>query len=107
MMDDMGFSVSSQDLLGGMWVSLHDTYIGERGFIAMLPLLDRNTHWTSLDVANNGLRNEAVLHLVDMLLRPQHRDRDISLDLSRNPISEGGGKALLELVTQHPHIGNV
>jgi hypothetical protein len=100
-------TVSAQELLGGETVSLRQTYLGERGFIALLPLLDRNTRWKHLDASNNGLRNEAVLHLVDMLLRPSHAGRRLCIDLSRNPISEGAGKALMELVKLHPGIESV
>lgn len=99
-----GVSLSSHELLGGEVVTLRQTYIGERGFIAILPLLDRNTKWRFLDASKNGLRNEAVLHLVDLLLRPVHAGRRFYIDLSSNPISEGAGKALLELVKVHPGI---
>lgn len=99
-----GVSVSHEDVLGGDVISLRDTYLGERGFIALLPLLDRSTSWVDLDASNNGLRNEAVLHLVDLLLRPKHAVRPIRLNLSRNPISEGAGRALLELATIHPQV---
>jgi len=102
-----GFDGDPALVLGETWISLHKTYLGEKGFLALLPLLDRNCNWTSLDASNNGLRNEAVLHLVDLLLRPPHRDRDIFLDLSGNPISETGGRALLELAEKHPHIGQL
>lgn len=99
-----GVAVTHEEVLGGSVISFRDTYLGERGFIALLPLLDRNNRWVDLDVSNNGLRNEAVLHLVDLLLRPQHAGREIRIDLSRNPISEAAGKALLELVDVHPRI---
>lgn len=98
---------SPKDLLGGDRISLRDTYLGERGFLALMPLIDRNTCWTCLDASNNGLRNEAVLHLVDMLLQPQHMGRSINLNLSRNPISQGAAVALLELVRRHPHVEDV
>mmetsp|Transcript_153338 Transcript_153338/g.491673 ORF Transcript_153338/g.491673 Transcript_153338/m.491673 type:complete len:453 (+) Transcript_153338:66-1424(+) len=102
-----GFDGDPATVLGATWISLNKTYLGEKGFIALLPLLDRNTNWTSLDASRNGLRNEAVLHLVDLLLRPPHRDRDIYLDLSGNPISETGGRALLTLAQEHPSIGEL
>lgn len=92
------------ELLGGECISLRDTYVGERGFIALMPLLDRNTRWRFLDASNNGLRNEAIIHLVDMLLRPQHAGRRLYMNLSRNPISEGAGRALMELVKLHPGV---
>jgi len=101
---DNGAPLPPAEVLGGELISLQQTYVGERGFIALLPLLDRNMRWTCLDASNNGLRNEAVLHLVDMLLRPQHWSREISLDLSKNPISEVAGRALLELVRTHPRV---
>lgn len=99
--------LENHELLGGSHISLRETYLGEKGFIAMLPILDRNTSWTCLDASNNGLRNEAILHLVDMLLRPHHKGRSIQLMLSRNPISEGGGRALLDLARQHPCIKGI
>lgn len=102
-----GTVLEPSEFLGGEWISLRNTYIGERGFIALLPVLDRNTAWTSLDASNNGLRNEAVLHLVDLTLRPHHTDRVLHLDLSKNPISDGAGWAILELCRLHPHIGDV
>lgn len=102
-----GMALEPSKFLGGEWISLRNTYVGERGFIAMLPVLDRNTSWTSLDASNNGLRNEAVLHLVDLMLRPHHTDRVLHLDLSENPISDGAGRAVLELCRLHPHIGEV
>eukprot|EP00928_Gymnodinium_smaydae_P100099 TRINITY_DN973_c2_g1_i1.p1 TRINITY_DN973_c2_g1~~TRINITY_DN973_c2_g1_i1.p1 ORF type:complete len:268 (+),score=52.91 TRINITY_DN973_c2_g1_i1:204-1007(+) len=82
-------------------ISLRDTYLGERGFLAVLPMIAKNTRWTELDVSNNGLRNEAVLHLVDLLMHPQQQGRDFSLNLSRNPISQTGVYALLELVEEN------
>jgi len=60
-----------------------------------------------LDASNNGLRNEAILHLVDLLLRPKHASRLLRLTLSRNPISDSAGKALLELATAHPNIESI
>lgn len=93
---------SKYKLLGGTSISLRDNYVGERGFIALLPILDQNNTWTTLDASNNGLRNEAVLHLVDLLLQPHHGNRAISLDLSRNPISTTSAYALMELVRLHP-----
>jgi len=99
-----GIALMSSEVLGGESVSLRQTYVGERGFIALLPLLNSNTRWRVLDASNNGLRNEAVLHLVDMLLRPAHAGRRFHIDLSRNPISEGAGKALMELIKLHPGI---
>lgn len=99
-----GLALTSAEVLGGESVSLRQTYLGEKGFIALLPLLNSNTRWRYLDASNNGLRNEAVLHLVDMLLRPAHTGRRLHIDLSRNPISEGAGKALMELVKLHPGI---
>lgn len=88
-------------------ISLHDTYLGERGFIALLPFLDMNTKWTELDASNNGLRNEAVLHLVDLLMQPQHANRCIRLDLSRNPISDTAALALMELVNKRMGIQEI
>jgi len=97
-------AAATAKLLGSERISLRDNYLGEKGFIALLPLIDRNTRWTELDVSNNGLRNEAVVCLVDMLLRPQHASRPIRLDLSKNPISAGGAQALTELMQAHPRI---
>eukprot|EP00929_Paragymnodinium_shiwhaense_P040097 TRINITY_DN20960_c0_g1_i1.p1 TRINITY_DN20960_c0_g1~~TRINITY_DN20960_c0_g1_i1.p1 ORF type:complete len:379 (-),score=61.51 TRINITY_DN20960_c0_g1_i1:180-1316(-) len=88
----------------GEAISLRDTYVGERGFLALMPLLNQNNMWTFLDASNNGLRNECVLHLVDMLLQVQHQNRPISLNLSRNPLSDVSVKALMELVQKHPCI---
>lgn len=103
-----GAPVVADELLGGEHVSLRDTYTGEVGFIAILPLLYMNKRWISLDASSNGLRNEAVVHLVDMLLQPQHMTgRRIRLDLSKNLISERAGRALIELVRTHPHIEEI
>eukprot|EP00927_Polykrikos_kofoidii_P067369 TRINITY_DN62864_c0_g1_i1.p1 TRINITY_DN62864_c0_g1~~TRINITY_DN62864_c0_g1_i1.p1 ORF type:complete len:411 (+),score=42.69 TRINITY_DN62864_c0_g1_i1:250-1482(+) len=99
--------IPSSQLLGGLSVSLKDTYVGERGFIALLPLLDMNTRWTELDASNNGLRNEAVLHLVDMLMQPQHAERIIKLDLSKNPISETAARALTVLARSNPYVQKI
>mmetsp|Transcript_81234 Transcript_81234/g.161141 ORF Transcript_81234/g.161141 Transcript_81234/m.161141 type:complete len:302 (+) Transcript_81234:27-932(+) len=85
----------------GQTISFRDTYLGEKGFLAALPLLNQNNDWTALDASQNGLRNEAVICLVDMLLRPQHADRELFLDLSHNPISRSGALALQELVNRH------
>jgi len=104
LLTSQGVALKSSEVLGGESVSLRQTYVGEKGFIALLPLLNANTRWRYLDASNNGLRNEAVLHLVDMLLRPAHTGRRLYIDLSRNPISEGAGKALMELVKLHPGI---
>lgn len=99
-----GSTIMDKEIMGGDVISLRQTIVGERGFLAILPMLDRNTRWRFLDASNNGLRNEAVLHFVDMLLRPKHTGRRLYIDLSRNPISEGAGKALLQLVKVHPGI---
>lgn len=104
LLTSQGAALKCSEVLGGEVVSLRGTYIGERGFIAILPVLNSNTRWRFLDASNNGLRNEAVLHLVDMLLRPAHSGRRLYIDLSRNPISEGAGKALMDLVKLHPGI---
>jgi len=90
----------SVDLIGHT-ISFRGTYLGEKGFVAALPLLNHNKHWTALDASQNGLRNEAVICLVDMLLRPQHANRVLYLDLSSNPISRSGALALQELVSKH------
>lgn len=81
-----------------------DNFLGEKGFIALLPLINSNTKFSTLNAAANGLRNEAVSHLVDMLLRPKHADRQISLNLSRNPISATGFQALAVLAARHPTV---
>lgn len=88
-------------------LNFRDNYLGEKGFLAILPLINSNTCFTHLDAANNGLKHESVTHLVDMLLRPRHADRQITLDLSRNPISVTGYQALAVLAARHPTVMDI
>merc|ERR1719321_2148830 len=85
-------------------IDLSGNYLGERGFLAILPVINSNTMFTSLNVSQNGLRNEAVAHLVDMLLREQHSGRQLRINLSRNPISDNAVTALTELANRHPGV---
>merc|ERR1719160_775589 len=88
-------------------IDLSGNFLGERGFLAILPVINANTIFTSLNFSQNGLRNEAVAHLVDMLLRDQHSNRQLKLNLSRNPISEAGIAALTELANKHPGVTEI
>merc|ERR1711959_567670 len=45
--------------------------------------------------------------MVDMLLRPKHSDRSLTLDLSRNPISLTGFHALAVLAARHPTVREI
>lgn len=88
-------------------LDFRDNFLGEKGFITILPLINSNDCFTHLNVSGNGLRNEAVCHMVDMLLRPKHSDRPLTLDLSRNPISVTGFHALAVLAARHPTVREI
>jgi len=87
-------------------VDFSKNYLGERGFLAMLPLLQANHKWRFLGLARCGIRNEGVFALVDMLLRNEHKATGrppFQIDLSWNTPSKAAVDALLQLAQENPN----
>lgn len=97
-------------LLTAKEICFRGNYLGERGMMALLPLLCRNHSFQLLDLAGNGLRSEAVSALVEVLLLEPHRSqrrRPFTVDLSDNPIASLGFDSLHNLVSKNPRVVQV
>lgn len=77
-------------------------YLGNRGAQALLPGLSELQELRHLDLAGQGLGNEAAVCLAQQL-PGQLRE----LDLSRNQISEKGAQQLLAHIRHHPTLVRV
>jgi hypothetical protein len=84
--------------------SLDNNLVGEARIMPLLPLFDRMYRLRTLNLANNGLKNRAVQTLAAHL---QTHPSLAVLDLSGNPFSRVGGKALLNLVISRPRLVQV
>jgi len=81
--------------------SLGTNLLGEGRIMPLLPLFGQMPRLQSLDLSNNGLRNRALQGLCAALSgHPAIRD----IDVSGNPFSRAGGKALLQLVASNRRI---
>ncbi len=84
--------------------SLTNNLVGDSRLVPLIPLFTRMYRLNRLDLSNNGLKNRSVRALCDALAK--HR-AVTSLNLSGNPISREGGKALLHLVSTLPQLVDV
>lgn len=82
-------------------LQLADNYVGPRGFLALVPIIEKCQTLEVLDLRGNGLDNSSVIALCRVLR--SHLGVH-SIGLSRNPISAEGGRHLLELLESNKHI---
>jgi hypothetical protein len=82
-------------------LDLSRNYIGDRGLIPVLTVVQRSHAVSTLLLMENGLRNAAVKALCATLARHPTINK---INLSDNYISEGAGKALEALVRSNTKI---
>lgn len=85
-------------------IDLRRNYIGDKGMIPVLHVVQRCPGIKRLVVTENGLRNAAVEKIC--AVAGKHPGLT-SIDLSDNYISEGAGKALESLLSDTPRIVDV
>jgi hypothetical protein len=76
-------------------------YVGDRGMLAVLEIVQRSPQLKRLVVTENGLRNAAIKAIVTVVVKHPGIS---SLDVSDNYISEGAGKVLEVLLKENPRI---
>ncbi|RNF23651.1 uncharacterized protein Tco025E_02751 [Trypanosoma conorhini] len=81
-------------------------YIGPRGIMPLLKVLQSNVGLEYLNLSRNNLENDEVIELVKLLMTESGAALQF-LDLSNNPISLAGGAALLRLVQARPALHSV
>ena len=82
-------------------LNLGANYIGPKGFTAVLKLIAQWQTLESINLCGNGLDSSCIIPLCEVLL--SHMGVS-SLDLSNNPITLTGGKALMRLVETNRRI---
>jgi hypothetical protein len=87
--------------LSGEVLDLSRNYVGDRGLVPVLSVIQRSPHLKRLVLCENGLRNNAVKHLCTVAAKHPNL---VSIDLSDNYISEGAGNAIEALLLENPRI---
>jgi hypothetical protein len=87
--------------LTGDVLDLSRNYVGDRGLVPVLSVIQRSPHLKRLVLTENGLRNNAVKHLCNVAAKHPNL---VSIDLSDNYISEGAGNAIEALLLENPRI---
>lgn len=87
--------------LSGDVLDLSRNYVGDRGLIPVLSVIQRSPHLRKLILCENGLRNNAVKHLCAVAAKHPNL---VSIDLSDNYISEGAGNAIETLLLENSKI---
>ncbi|KAK7200154.1 Leucine Rich repeat/CHAT domain containing protein [Novymonas esmeraldas] len=82
-------------------LNLSNNYLGAKGLRPVLRMIDLCQTIVSINLEDNGIGNDAVLDLCEVL---QRHVSAASINLSHNPISVAGGKRLLQLVEGNTRI---
>ena len=82
-------------------LDLSRNYVGDRGLVPVLAIVQRSPQLQKLNFSENGLRNNAIKAMVAVL---KHHPEVVSIDVSDNYISEGAGKALESLLKENTRI---
>eukprot|EP00756_Hemistasia_phaeocysticola_P063332 Hpha_TRINITY_DN6806_c0_g1::TRINITY_DN6806_c0_g1_i1::g.46172::m.46172 len=82
-------------------LDLNANYVGPKGVLPVLDLLERNQTVELLDLSRNGLDNTAVSALVEVVRRHLGLTE---LNLSFNNITQAGGKELFTLIETNDRI---
>lgn len=85
-------------------LDLSRNYVGDRGLIPVLSVIQRSPHLRKLSLCENGLRNNAVKLLCNVAAKHPSL---VSIDLSDNYISEGAGTAIEGLLSENPRITEI
>jgi hypothetical protein len=85
-------------------LDLSRNFVGDRGLIPVLAVIQRSPHLRKLVLCENGLRNNAVKLLCNVCVK---HPSIVSVDLSDNFISEGAGNAIEQLLAENPRITDV
>mmetsp|Transcript_18731 Transcript_18731/g.36765 ORF Transcript_18731/g.36765 Transcript_18731/m.36765 type:complete len:426 (-) Transcript_18731:371-1648(-) len=81
-------------------VSFRNCLLGDRGILAMLPLLTFARSLRCLSLVGNGMREGSLRQLVAALLEPTTCSNLLVLDLSQNDIPQKGVEWLLRFLPQ-------
>lgn len=82
-------------------INLANNYIGPRGLMALMDVVEKNENVEELILGNNGANNQVVERLC-MILRTHPSLRSINLD--HNPISHLAGRMVLYAIQVNPRI---
>ena len=100
------------ELLALEELPLDDVYVGNRGLMALLDVIEKAPNFRNLNLASQKLYNgdlspdsvkgnEVVDRVVEVAT---HHPKLTSIDLSRNPLSNFAGRKLLQLVTSNKRV---
>jgi len=96
MLPDKPSSTLSSDTL-----DLRRNYVGDKGLVPVLEVVQRSPQLRKLNFSENGLRNNSIKLMCAVLLK---HPGVTSIDVSDNYISEGAGRALEQLLKENPRI---
>eukprot|EP00759_Apiculatamorpha_spiralis_P048535 PhF_6_TR4375/c0_g1_i1/m.5904 len=82
-------------------LDLHRNYVGDKGLVPILAVVQRSPQLRKLNFGENGLRNNAIKVMCAALVK---HPGVTSIDISDNYISEGAGRALEQLLKDNPRI---
>ena len=85
-------------------LDLRRNYVGPKGIMALLPILQQNHQIEKLIFGSNGLNNSVIEKLCQVLKK--HKSVH-SVDLSNNPISHMAGKYLLSTLQANNNITEI
>jgi Ran GTPase-activating protein (RanGAP) involved in mRNA processing and transport len=94
-------SGSPRDKLTGDVLDLSRNFLGDRGVVPIIAVIERSPTIKSIVLVENGLRNNAIKSLCNSLA---HHTGVTSVDVSHNFISEGAGNAILALLKENRKI---
>jgi len=80
--------------------SFRNLYLGDRGVLALLPLLTFARKMRCLDLSGNGMRHGSTRQLCAILRDQNVLSSLLVLDLSNNPLGAACGNELLDLLLQ-------
>ena len=86
---------------GSDMLDLRRNYVGDKGLVPVLAVIQRSPQLRRLNFAENGLRNNAIKVMCATLAK---HPGVTSIDVSDNYISEGAGRALEQLLKENPRI---
>ena len=85
-------------------LDLSNNFVGPKGLLPVLEVVKVSAGLRHLSLKDNQLTNQCVVNLTDVV---QTHKGITSLDLSRNPITIGAGKAILEMIKVNNQIEEV
>ena len=87
--------------INGEVLDVSRNFLGDKGLVPLLAVVERSTTLKNLILTENGLRNNAIKSLCQAIV---NHPNIVSVDVSHNYISDGAGTAILALLKENRKI---